>query len=197
MKPPRQRIGACSSFMLAPIVVLPGEGLPRQRLGHLRQWAVRAASIFFVALLALQYGMAAPASALNYSGDWSNNDYVGYCSEVDGGYVASMQIFLSAFSNYRDRVDNYWGPNSHSALVTYQAARQIPGGADGCAGPNTWADLQNADSGPTGGFSYYSTCGWAARSLFVTAPPVSDQEGSILFDYRLLGPAYEWYQPCP
>jgi hypothetical protein len=102
---------------------------------------------------------------------WANNSLTGYCGQTDGGYVVAAQSFLRTWGTYPGRIDNYWGPQSHSALINYQRARgslQV----DGCAGPATWDDMQRrtryvADS---------ANCHQAPGSLSVYALRVADRE---------------------
>jgi hypothetical protein len=76
----------------------------------------------------------------NNTPTWANNSLTGYCGQTDGGFVIAAQLLLYAYGLYPGPIDNYWGPKSHSALLNYQAARGLQ--RDGCAGPDTWLDLQ-------------------------------------------------------
>lgn len=89
-----------------------------------------------VMLLPAQSALA----ALNTTTSWSNNDYVGNCAEVNGGYVIAAQSFLWGQGYYNIAVDNWWGSNSDTALRNYQNAHGLS--VDGCAGPNTWGNMQ-------------------------------------------------------
>ena len=77
----------------------------------------------------------------NNTPSWANNSLTGYCGQTDGGYVIAAQAFLYAAGHYAGAVDNYWGSKSHSAMLSYQTERQTLQ-RDGCAGPETWADIQ-------------------------------------------------------
>lgn len=82
-----------------------------------------------------------PAMAAdNTSYYWSNNSYTGYCGQVDGGYVVAAQEMLHTYGTYGGAIDNYWGNGSHNAMVNYQSLRGLS--ADGCAGPQTWDNMQ-------------------------------------------------------
>ena len=77
----------------------------------------------------------------NNTGYWANNSLTGYCGQTDGGYVLAARSYLYAWGLYTGAVDNYWGPRSHDALLRYQAERgELQ--RDGCAGPQTWQDMQ-------------------------------------------------------
>lgn len=77
----------------------------------------------------------------NTTPSWANNSMTGYCGQVDGGYPVAAQLFLYAAGTYAGPIDNYWGSNSHTALINYQRTHGNLQ-TDGCAGPKTWADMQ-------------------------------------------------------
>jgi hypothetical protein len=116
----------------------------------------------------------------NSTAYWSNNSLTGYCGQTDGGYVIAAQSLLYAYGFYGGLVDGYWGPKSHEALVAYQTARHLKL-HEGCAGPETWADMQQFAR-------YYSTsdnCRGGAGSLAVY------KFGSALFDRA--SATHYWY----
>ncbi|HEU0131307.1 MAG TPA: peptidoglycan-binding domain-containing protein [Mycobacteriales bacterium] len=72
---------------------------------------------------------------------WANNSLTGYCGQTDGGYVVAVQLFLQTYNTYTAPIDGKWGPQSHDALARYQAnTGRLQ--HDGCAGPDTWYDMQ-------------------------------------------------------
>lgn len=115
----------------------------------------RMRTALLVLFTALGVGLLPSAAwaADNTSSSWSNNSYTGFCGQVDGGYVVAAQEILNTWGTYTGQIDNYWGPGSGNALVSYQASRGLS--ADGCAGPSTWSNMQAL----TVSFSHSATCG--------------------------------------
>ncbi len=101
----------------------------------------RASLAFAVAATVLGATAGYASAADNTSYYWSNNSNTGYCGQVDGGYVVAAQEILNTYGQYGGKIDNYWGSGSHNALVNFQSLRGLS--ADGCAGPQTWNNMQN------------------------------------------------------
>lgn len=85
--------------------------------------------------------VATPAAA-DTPFNWSQgNPQVG-CSggQSTGGYVVAVQSIVGTYGTYLGYIDNQYGNISLQAVRNYQARRGLT--ADGCVGPQTWANMQ-------------------------------------------------------
>jgi len=84
---------------------------------------------------------SSPAGATdNTFNDWGYNDYTGFCGDVQGGYVVTIQEFFYTSGAYTGNVDNAVGTQTNSAIIQYQTNHSLS--ADGCVGPATWREMQ-------------------------------------------------------
>lgn len=157
------------------------------------------------AMLGLALYAVTPAQAIQSNWDWAYNDYVGYCAQVDGGFVLTAQAVLMDSGNYSGPVDNDWGSNSDAALKNYQFNRLGSGQDDGCAGPITWSAMGYDVSDGAGvagcpdssiwfwpgqsvinrSYLYNDGVAWSANSGYQTASPVLQQR-NYYFDPSLI-----------
>jgi hypothetical protein len=136
-------------------VPFPLLGWPCPNVGEGEHLTTRAKTALLSIIVAVGISLT-PSSAWaadNTASNWSANSYTGFCGQVDGGYVVAAQEMLNTWGTYTGQIDNYWGPGTGNALVSYQASRGLS--ADGCAGPSTWSNMQAL----TVSFSHSSVCG--------------------------------------
>lgn len=101
----------------------------------------RAAAILGMAMIPT-VALAGSALAHDQYGNWSSNDYTGYCSTQSGGYLVAVQQYARSYGSYSGAVDAAWGSGSDAGLKALQRYYSIP--ADGCAGPQTWSNMQSS-----------------------------------------------------
>lgn len=70
------------------------------------------------------------------------NDYVGYNNQTSGSAVRCLQALLNEVG-YNVNVDGIFGPNTHSAIISFQRNHDMS--VDATVGPNTWKALLRAD----------------------------------------------------
>lgn len=115
------------------------------RPGGFAMLAKRLRQVTVCALIAIGGSLigSSAAYAENNTRYWSNNGYAGFCGSASGGLVAAAQAAVFARngspSNYL--IDGQFGQQSYNEIDAFQVQNGLA--ADGCAGPATWAALQN------------------------------------------------------
>lgn len=176
---------------------------------------IRHALVAIGAASALVVATSTPASAaLNTTRYWSNNGYVGYCSQIQGGYVLAAQAFLWGKGYYGVAVDNVWGDKSHLALGNYQRNNGLS--IDSCAGPATWDNMQRklVDMGPmtnprydstsSGRYAWFSyakptlsgTCRWSSYTRSPSNYPRGTAVTAVSYDFDSVLRATNAYHEC-